>query len=156
MTLENLKSKLETRVYDAMIDLHDDMSKRIFKELKDSQGGSPKPYSTKPLWMSVINYPQGVKKAGRPSKTGKTLYLEGGYSQLKSEINRPPLELSGTLAGDFRNALRTVKKINAFEYHFVVDSENLNKIEGHFTEFFKPSEEEIDNLKNSLGAKVTK
>lgn len=156
MSLNRFKSALEKKVYDAVIDLHAEMSDRIFVELKDANGGSPKPYSTKPLWMSVKNYPQGVKKAGKPSKTGKTLYFEGGYSQLKSEIGRPPLELSNTLATDFKNSLRTIKKVNAFEYHFVMSQENIDKIEGHFKEFFKPNEDEINNLKENLGAEVTK
>lgn len=131
---------------EAMIELHDDMAVRIFKDLEDAKGGKPTPYDTKPLWVSRAALP---REAGRSSKSGKTRYFAGGYSQLKSEIGRPPLELSGSLASGFRTGLR---KISDLEYHVVLEEKDKVKVEGNFERFFKHSEDEIENLKKNLGA----
>lgn len=147
------KSELVSLIYDSMITLHESMTERIFTDLKDSKGGSPEPYDTTPLWVSKKNWWTGVRDAGAPSKSGKTRYFKGGYSQLKAEIGRPPLELSGALVDDFSTALR---KINDFEYHVVVDSENKNKIDRWFKGFFKPSEEEMEQLKSDLSGQAAK
>jgi len=152
------REQLVSQIYDAMLDLHDSMSKRIFTDLKDKDGRPPTAYDTKPLWVSKANYPSGVRDAGKKSKSGKTRYFASGYSQFKSEIGRPPLQLSGELERDFDTGLRSgvpngVKKVSDLEYHFVLDSENKDKVDGNFKRFFYPSDAEMDELKKNLGGK---
>jgi hypothetical protein len=149
MSVENLfeayKMKLEKNFAEAVFDLHIDMSRRIFKEQKDINGNSPKPYDTDPMYASVDRY-KGVRLGEKKTKSGKSKYFEGGYSQLKSESGRPPIELTGSLKDSFENGTRAVKEINPFEYEIVVPKEDGDKIRGHFLNFFKVSEKEKQNL----------
>lgn len=139
---EAYKIKLEKNFAEAVFDLHIDMSRRIFKEQKDINGNSPKPYDTKPIYASVDRY-KGVRLGGKKTKSGKSKYFEGGYSQLKNESGKPPIELFGNLKSNFANGVR---EINPFEYDIVVSQEDGNKIKGNFVNFFKVSKTEKENL----------
>jgi hypothetical protein len=152
MSFENLfeayKIKLEKNFAEAVFDLHIDMSRRIFKEQKDINGNSPKPYDTKPIYASIAKYKGEVVLGGKKTKngTGKSKYFEGGYSQLKRESGKPPIELFGSLKSNFSNAVRAVREVNPFEYEIVVEKENADKIKGNFVNFFKVSKTEKENL----------
>lgn len=53
----------------------------------DANGKKFKPYSTTPLYVSK----RGARlkpKGGRPSRTGDSIFYEGGYSQYKEESRR--------------------------------------------------------------------
>lgn len=139
---EAYKIKLEKNFAEAVFDLHIDMSRRIFKEQKDINGNSPRPYDTTPIYASVDRY-KGVRLGGKKTKSGKSKYFEGGYSQLKRESGKPPIELFGNLKSDFANGVR---EINPFEYEIVVSTENADKIKGNFVNFFKVSKTEKENL----------
>ncbi len=141
---ELLRKELE-RLDDALFykaaDLLDDMSKRIFIENKDINGNSPKAYSKDEAWYATKNLP---RKAGRLSKSGKTAYFEGGYAEMKKEVDRPPFQLNNNLQQDFNNGL---EKGGFLEYNIVVDEASNNKIEGNeWEDFFKPSQKEIENF----------
>jgi hypothetical protein len=146
MSFENVfdayKMKLEKNFAEAVFDLHIDMSRRIFKEQKDINGNSPKPYDTDPIYASVDRY-KGVRLGGKKTKSGKSKYFEGGYSQLKRESGKPPIELFGNLKSNFANGVR---EINPFEYEIVVEKENADKIKGNFANFFKVSKTEKEKL----------
>jgi hypothetical protein len=146
MSFENVfeayKMKLEKNFAEAVFDLHIDMSRRIFKEQKDINGNSPKPYDTAPIYASVDRY-KGVRLGGKKTKSGKSKYFEGGYSQLKKESGRPPIELFGSLKSNFANGVR---EVNPFEYEIVVEKENADKIKGNFVNFFKVSKTEKEKL----------
>jgi hypothetical protein len=146
MSFENVfeayKMKLEKNFAEAVFDLHIDMSRRIFKEQKDINGNSPKAYNTDPIYASVDRY-KGVRLGGKKTKSGKSKYFEGGYSQLKRESGKPPIELFGNLKSDFANGVR---EINPFEYEIVVEKENADKIKGNFVNFFKVSKTEKEKL----------
>jgi len=146
MSVENVfeayKMKLEKNFAEAVFDLHIDMSRRIFKEQKDINGNSPKPYDTDPIYASVDRY-KGVRLGGKKTKSGKSKYFEGGYSQLKRESGKPPIELFGNLKSNFANGVR---EINPFEYEIVVEKENADKIKGNFANFFKVSKTEKEKL----------
>ena len=139
---EAYKIKLEKNFSEAVFDMHDDMAIRIFKQNKDINGNSPKPYDTDPLYASVDRY-KGVRLGGKKTKSGKSKYFEGGYSQLKRESGKPPIELFGNLKSNFANGVR---EINPFEYEIVVSTENADKIKGNFVNFFKVSKTEKENL----------
>jgi hypothetical protein len=139
---EAYKIKLEKNFAEAVVDLHDDMYKRIFKENKDINGNSPKPYDTEPIYASVDRY-KGVRLGGKKTKSGKSKYFEGGYSQLKRESGKPPIELFGNLKSNFANGVR---EVNPFEYEIVVEKENADKIKGNFVNFFKVSKTEKEKL----------
>ncbi len=144
------KEELISALYDGMTELHSEMEERIFDKAKDSKGLDPKPYDTTAMWISNKYYPDGVRKAGTTTKSGKSQYFKGGYSQLKAEIGRPPLKLSNNLYNNFTTSLR---QINDLEFHIVLEDTNAKKVEKHFSEFFKPSEEELTNLKKNLGGR---
>lgn len=150
MSLDNVfeayQMRLEKNFAEAVFDLHDEMVKRIFVDNKDINGNKPKPYSTEPMYASVARYKGLVRLGGEKTKSGKSKYFEGGYSQLKSESGRPPIELTGSLKDSFENGTRVIKKINNYEYEIVVPKEDRDKIRGHFTNFFKVSEKEKQNL----------
>lgn len=146
MTLENIfeayRMKLEKNFAEAVFDLHEAMSDRIFKDNKDINGNKPKPYSTKPMYASKATY-SNFRLGGEDTRGGKSKYFEGGYSQLKSESGRPPIELFGRLRESFDEGLT---QVNAYEYEIVIPIEDGNKIKRHFANFFKISEKENQNL----------
>jgi hypothetical protein len=146
MSLDNVfdayQMKLEKNFYEAVLNLHDSMVHRIFTDNKDINGNKPNPYSTEPMYASVARY-KGVRLGGQKTESGKSKYFEGGYSQLKSESGRPPIELTGRLRDSFENGLR---EVNSYEYEIVVTKEDGDKIRGHFVNFFKVSEKEKQNL----------
>lgn len=138
------KERLQAGFYEAVTITHDSMTYRIFEENKDYKGGSPKPYSKEPLWFSRSQLP---REAGRKTKGGKTRYFEGGYDQLKREISRKPLELNRFLKSDFSNGLR---QVDDFEFHVVLEKKNYDKMQGHFKDFPKASDEERKELINNI------
>jgi hypothetical protein len=146
MSLDNVfeayQMRLEKNFAEAVFDMHDAMVKRIFKDNKDINGNKPKPYSTEPMYASVARY-KGVRLGGQKTESGKSKYFEGGYSQLKSESGRPPIELTGRLVSSFENGLR---EVNPYEYEIVIPKEDGDKIRGHFVNFFKVSQKEKQNL----------
>lgn len=146
MSVDNIfdayQMKLEKNFAEAVFDMHDAMVKRIFTDNKDINGNKPKPYSTEPMYASVARY-KGVRLGGQKTESGKSKYFEGGYSQLKSESGRPPIELTGRLRDSFENGLR---EVNPYEYEIVVAKEDGDKIRGNFANFFKVSEKEKQNL----------
>jgi hypothetical protein len=117
--------KLQKNFYEAVLELHEEMVVRIFTDNKDINGNKPKPYDTDPMYASVARYKGLVRLGGKITKSGKSKYFEGGYSQLKSESGRPPIE---------------------FEYEIKVPKEDGDKIRGHFVNFFKVSQTEKENL----------
>ena len=150
MSVDNIfnayELKLQKNFYEAVLELHDEMVVRIFTDNKDINGNKPKPYDTDPMYASVARYKGLVRLGGRITKSGKSKYFEGGYSQLKSESGRPPIELTGSLSTSFENGNRAVKKVSDFEYEIVVPKEDGDKIRGHFVNFFKVSQKEKENL----------
>lgn len=153
MSVDNIfdayQMKLEKNFAEAVFDMHDAMVKRIFTDNKDINGNKPKPYSTEPMYASVARY-KGVRLGGQKTESGKSKYFEGGYSQLKSESGRPPIELFGRLRDSFENGTRAIKKISNYEYEIVVPKEDGDKIRGHFVNFFKVSEKEKQNLLKTI------
>jgi hypothetical protein len=147
MSLDNVfeayQMRLEKNFAEAVFDMHAAMVKRIFKDNKDINGNEPKPYSTEPMYASVARYKGLVRLGGQKTESGKSKYFEGGYSQLKSESGRPPIELTGSLKNSFENGLR---EVNPYEYEIVVKKEDGDKIRGHFVNFFKVSQKEKQNL----------
>lgn len=143
---EAYKIKLEKNFSEAVYDLHADMAIRIFKENKDINGNKPKAYDTKPMYASVKAY-KGIRLGGEKTKTGKSKYFEGGYNQLKNESGRPPIELFGNLKSNFANGVR---EVTPFEYEIVVEKQNMDKIKGNFSNFFKVSKSEKENLLKTI------
>jgi hypothetical protein len=65
-----------------------------------------KPYSRKPLYVdvrSLPNTPSGFQ-VGKRGKKIKSAYFPQGYAQLKQVVDRPPLELQGSLKSSFANS----------------------------------------------------
>lgn len=144
--LDAQKIVIAKNLNEAVIGLHFNMTNRIFNDNKDINGNSPKPYDTDPMWASKKNY-KNIRLGGRVSKTGKTHYFEGGYSQLKSESGRPPIELFGKLKSSFANGVR---EVNEFEYEIVLPAEDNDKVQSHFVNFFKVSKKEKEELLKTL------
>jgi hypothetical protein len=65
-----------------------------------------KPYSRKPVYAdvrSLPNTPSGFQ-VGKRGKKIKSAYFPQGYAQLKQVVDRPPLELQGSLQSSFANS----------------------------------------------------
>ena len=150
MSVDNIfdayQMKLEKNFAEAVFDLHEAMFDRIFKDNKDINGNKPKPYSTKPMYASKATY-SNFKLGGEETRGGKSKYFENGYSQLKRESDRPPIELFGRLRESFDEGLT---QVNAYEYEIVIPIEDGDKIRGHFVNFFKVSEKENQNLLKTI------
>jgi hypothetical protein len=79
----------------------------------DADGRPFKPYSTTPIYVAK----RGARlqpKGGRPSRTGKSIYYEGGYKQYKDQSRRrgqstDSAEVDLVLSGNMMNNL-VVKK----------------------------------------------
>jgi len=146
VSLENIfeayKINLEKNFAEAVFDLHDEMSERIFRENKDINGNKTKPYDTKLMYASKAAY-KGVRLGGENTKGGKSKKFEGGYAQLKQQSGRPPIMLFGNLERSFNNGLR---EINNLEYTIVLPKEDNDKVKGNFKNFFKVSKQEKINL----------
>lgn len=75
----------------------------------DANGKPFKPYSTNPIYVSE----RGARlkpKGGRPSRTGNSIYYEGGYQQYKDESRRrgsssDSAEVDLVLSGNMMNNL---------------------------------------------------
>jgi hypothetical protein len=146
VSLENIfeayKITLEKNFAEAVFDLHDEMSERIFRDHKDINGNNTKPYDTKLMYASKAAY-KGVRLGGENTKGGKSKKFEGGYAQLKQQSGRPPIVLFGNLERSFNNGLR---EINNLEYTIVLPKEDNDKVKGNFKNFFKVSKQEKINL----------
>lgn len=137
------KRRIELNLFEAAIELHLDITERIFKNNKDINGNATKPYSTNPIYASIAKY-KGVKLGGEKTESGKSKYFAGGYNQLKSESGRPPIELFGVLKSSWSNSLR---QNDAYEFTMSVPIEDANKIKGNFKNFFRASESELNKFK---------
>jgi len=82
----------------------------------DANGKPFKPYSTTPIYVAK----RGARlkpKGGRPSRTGKSIYYEGGYQQYKNQSRRrgqstDSAEVDLVLSGNMMNNL-VVKEATA-------------------------------------------
>jgi len=82
----------------------------------DANGEPFKPYSTNPIYVAK----RGARlkpKGGRPSRTGKSIYYEGGYQQYKNQSRRrgqstDSAEVDLVLSGNMMNNL-VVKEATA-------------------------------------------
>jgi hypothetical protein len=82
----------------------------------DANGEPFKPYSTAPIYIAK----RGARlkpKGGRPSRTGKSIYYEGGYQQYKNQSRRrgqstDSAEVDLVLSGNMMNNL-VVKEATA-------------------------------------------
>ena len=82
----------------------------------DANGEPFKPYSTTPIYIAK----RGARlkpKGGRPSRTGKSIYYEGGYQQYKNQSRRrgqstDSAEVDLVLSGNMMNNL-VVKEATA-------------------------------------------
>jgi len=137
--IESQKRRIEKNLYDAAIELHLDMTERIFEKNKDINGNAPRPYDTKPAYFSRKSIP---REAGK--KTGLSRKFEGGYSEMKKAVGEPPLRLFGVLENSWNNSLR---QKDPYEFTFSVPFEDAQKIKGNFKQFFKVSESEMEKFK---------
>jgi hypothetical protein len=124
-----------TPLYRAVLDIRGQMSKRIFGTGTNNGSNSvgqelpTKPYSTQEIYVdprSLKRVPSG-KNIGKRGKPIKSLYFEGGYSELKTLIGRPALELTNNLDSSFTNTPIVNSGENAA---IVVDDSEAGKVAG--------------------------
>jgi hypothetical protein len=109
---------------------------------------SVSPYSTKPLYINPDRLPRkagsNVGKRGTPIESS---YFSGGYSQMKSEVGRPPAELIGTLRSDF---VSTQFVTSGMKLQISVSkNESAGKVAGlqnKYGRIFYPTEEELKTM----------
>lgn len=128
------------------------MGVRIFERSKNTSGTSlpSKPYSTKPAYFSPKGLPRvpSQLQIGKRGSRIKSVYAEGGYSQLKSVLGRPPLELTNSLDSAFNNLLNdNPLRVQGDSVAIVVPNSEAGKIEGLenlYGTIFQMSDEETD------------
>jgi hypothetical protein len=118
MTPEEFANKLEAGVkifesdfapvLKAASDVQAEMINRIWNRSENSAKASmEKGYSTKPAYIPDSKLPRKagsqVGKRGTPITTN---FFAGGYSEMKSQVNKPPAELQGDLLRDFSRTLK--------------------------------------------------
>lgn len=136
-------------------------------------------YSTKPLWFydPANLLPISAPGKQRSKKTGKTVknktkdtenvgvrnkpivtkYFAEGYSELKSKIHRPPLELFGELKSDFASA--PVQGSGRRYYISLSKENNIEKTEGlvkKYGVFFRPTKTERKKIIAEMSIDVTR
>lgn len=145
MTPEELSQELLSKVdkwsasftplFRAVIDIRGEMSRRIFGKGNTSGFNAAgtqlptKPYSTKEIYVdprSLTKKPSG-KNIGKRGTPIKSLYFEGGYSELKNLLGRPALELTNSLDSSFTNTPIVESGQNAA---IVIDDSEVGKVKG--------------------------
>jgi hypothetical protein len=122
----------------------DAIENRIFNDSETTSGAKlpTKPYSTNPISVPVSSLP---RRAGEISESGKSSFFAGGYAQLKKEVGRKPLELTGALRRDFSAPVISGGD-NLITYELKTN-ENADKAESltrQYGEIFAPNKEEAD------------
>lgn len=126
----------------------------------DADGRPFKPYSTTPLYVSK----RGARlkpKGGRLSRTGESVYYEGGYQQYKEESRRrgsgsDSAEVDLVLSGNMMNNL-IVKQ--ATEDMFVIglsDKAQYGYVVNQDRQFLGLSPQDIEILVEAVEAEVRK
>jgi hypothetical protein len=88
-----------------------------------------KPYSRKPVYAdvrSLPNTPSGFQ-VGKRGKKIKSAYFPQGYAQLKQVVDRPPLELQGSLQSSFANSPILASGANV---EITIDTSEAGKVQG--------------------------
>jgi len=138
------------------------IKRRIYQGI-DDDGRRFKGYSTKPMYVAK----RGARlspKGGRPSRTGKSVFYEGGYRQYKNESRRrvqggsnQTAEVDLTLSGALiNNIVPTSVKREAFSiglspavrhYGYYVDAKRG---------FIGLTDREVVILSNAIAARIRK
>lgn len=132
--------------------LASDLRNMIVQRSKKGVGlkGGFKPYSTHPYYRSKRGI-RPVAKGGRPSKTGKTVYYEGGYRAFAAATKgttTPNLFASGAMFKSMQ--ARPLTKYQA-QIIFTNDIQARKAIQNNETrEFFGATEQEKKVLTNSF------
>jgi hypothetical protein len=129
---------------------------RIFDESKGTNGQSlpSTPYSTRPLSVPVDSLP---RRAGEISESGKTAFFIGGYAQLKQQVGRKPLELTGELRRDFSSPI--IEANNSTITVSVKSASSADKIESlefRYGRIFTLNEQEIDIVQRVYVDEISK
>lgn len=104
LDIEKEIKEIELKFAEAVFDTHVMYQERIFEEGDDIKGNKST-YSSEPAWISRQNIP---REAGKKSKSGKSRYFEGGYSEMKKAVGRRPFVLFGVLQNAIATGLRQV------------------------------------------------
>jgi hypothetical protein len=115
--------------------IRSEMTARIFGT--GSSGGEnaagnklpTKPYDTQPIYVDVRSLPNTPSsfQVGKRGKKIKSAYFPQGYAQLKQVVDRPPLELQGSLQSSFANSPILGSGANA---QITVDDSEAGKVAG--------------------------
>jgi hypothetical protein len=142
-----LFENITQRFFEGAIDLKDEMGERIFSRFENSTNQKVqevKPYSTKEIYVSQSDLPRQVQTVGKRGEPIKSAYFPQGYSQLKQEVARPPLELTGRLKSVFFN--QPIETTDNSSQFFIegFEGEKVNSLNKLYNLVFAPSESEIE------------
>jgi len=117
MTIDELNKRLlkladDARFNDAIVtaalSVQDEMSNRIFVELKNIAGdvATSSDYSDKEIWVEPLTLPRNAgSSVGKRGKPIKTRYFKGGWADVKAQVGRKNYELNQILFKDFNSPL---------------------------------------------------
>lgn len=147
LDLESVLEDTFKRFFEGAIDLKDEMGERIFSRFENSTNNKVqevKPYSTKEIYVSQSSLPRQIQSVGKTGEPIKSAYFPQGYRQLKEEVSRPPLELTGRLKSTFFNLpIQTTE--NSVEVSIDgIEGEKVNGLDNLYNVVFAPSEAEIE------------
>ena len=127
---------------------------------KDADGKAFRGYSTKPLYVAK----RGARlapKGGEESRTGDSVYYEGGYRQYKEESRRrggggDSAEVDLVLSGNMINNL-VVKSSTVNQFVIgLTDKAQYGYIVNQFREFLGLSDKDVDILVKAVEIEIRK
>lgn len=134
---------------------------RIFDEGKNGANAQIGTYSTKPMYASKTTFRnaggfKGVGKKPKKGKINKSMYLPGGYKELKSIQGLENSFVNLTYRGELRRGLKLVTEGDAVEIK--VAGLNEKKVSGltdkYGSETFKHTKEEKEFFKKEVQKKL--
>ena len=134
---------------------------RIFDEGKGGDNAQIGKYSTTPMYASKSAFRnaggfRGVGKKPKKDKVNKSMYLAGGYKQLKSIQGLESSFVNLTYRGDLRRGLKLATEGNVVELKVI--GLNEKKVEGltakYGAETFKHTKEEKKFFKKEVQKKL--
>jgi len=150
---------------EAILSLQADLLTRVFNEGKDASGSPIGQYSTEPMYAK-LNYPQvnnsRLKARGKGSVKGqrnqslfkngnprKSMYLSGGYSELRQLVGRQNTKVDLNFTGNLLGDIRIGSTVTGNELAFTTDkqSELASNLETKYGKtIFAASEAEMEKM----------
>ncbi len=168
LLIEKLKDKARANIFvPATTRLLGEVKNRIQLDGENTSGGQIGQYSTEPMYATreqfdrgssfkpqgkkqVVNNGQRTKKTKGPDR--KSMYLPGGYKELRNIQGKPIDKVNLTYRGDLMNSYQQTVKENEIVQGLVSEKESLKRqgLEKKYGSVLKPQKEEIQRYQKAV------